>query len=80
MTIPVRVEGHPSKDFSDLCAAWAYLNGFFQEPVGSLLFSINGQGCDMGDLTWRALCGSPDRLSLFLGCDEADVEDDDHGF
>lgn len=74
--IAVRVEGHDPKEFSDLDTVWAYLNDFFSKPVSSLLFSIEGEAVEMGDLTWKAVCSTPARFSMYLGWDE----ETDRGF
>jgi len=75
--IAVRVEGHDPKEFSDLDTVWAYLNEFFLTPVDSLLFSIEGEAVEMGDLMWKAVCSTPARFSMYLGLDD---EEDDRGF
>ena len=78
--ISVRVEGHDSKEFFDLDAVWAYLNDFFSKPVPSLLFSIEGEAVQMGDLTWKAVCSNPARFSMYLGLDDDEDDSLSRGF
>lgn len=75
--VSVRIEGREAVDVSDFEAAWFYLNDVFSSPVDALLFSVEGLAFELGDLGWRACCGSFDHFFLYLGLDSEDAE---HGF